>query len=64
MVCLELDYELSLVVYWTDATVVLRYLNNTISNLRTVAFSYFSAAVEVCSHGCKPGWCSIAWSLA
>ena len=35
MVCRELDYELSWVVYWTDATVVLRYLNNTASRSQT-----------------------------
>jgi len=35
MVCCELDYELSRVVYWTDATVVLRYLNNTASRFQT-----------------------------
>jgi len=35
MVCRELDYELSLVIYWTDATVVLRYLNNTTSQFQT-----------------------------
>ena len=35
MVSRELEFSLSKVVYWTDATVVLRYLNNTTSRFQT-----------------------------
>jgi len=35
MVCREVDYELSRVVYWTDETVALWCLNNTASRFQT-----------------------------
>ena len=35
VICQELEYNLNNVVYWTDATVVLRYLHNTHTRFRT-----------------------------
>ena len=35
VICRELEYDLNNVVYWTDATVVLRYLHNTHTRFRT-----------------------------
>ena len=46
VICRELEYDLNNVVYWTDATVALRYLHNTHTRFRT----FVATRLEILLH--------------